>query len=43
MEDSPDPRVVGPKIVFDSRFDRYQTTGEKSTEAYPPYTLDDKK
>eukprot|EP00347_Sterkiella_histriomuscorum_P017368 403349651 len=46
---TPDPRVLGPKIVFDTRLDKFSTPQEskdhikQKQQELPPYTLDDKK
>ena len=51
MKDSPDPRVHGAKIIFDSRLDEFSSMNEKekylselgSEPHYPKLTLKDKK
>ena len=43
---SPDPRVAGPRIIFDSRLDNVQQSKDhikQKQHESPPYTLDDKK
>ena len=42
---TPDPRVAGPKIIFDSRLDKMSHSEiiKKKQQESPPYTLDDKK